>query len=162
MGYSAEHYQTYDASFPQDLYESQRYVWQAAQWLSRKGYNVTVRPIRLRPTVAEMGAYADLGDLEIHQRIEVKHRRALSFTSREDYPYSTVMVDVCHTWDNAWPKPYAYLIFNREATVLAIVKGDTFPQWIRVEKMDSAKSRMRKLYECPLELVNFVRVRNDA
>ena len=152
--YSPAHYEQFDATFVEDLRESQQYVWQAAQWLSQKGYNVTVRKTNVRPSAEQMREYADSGDIEIIQRVEVK-RRKLAFTCREDYPYKTVFVDVAHTFDNAICKPYAYIVINESATHCLIVKGETSKQWIKSTKLDRAKNRERMFYECPLELCQF-------
>jgi len=144
-----------DPTFVRDLLDSQEAVWLVARWLSRRGNNVTVRAIHVRPTVETLAEYGDAGDLEIVNRIEVKHRR-LPFTSAADYPYRTVTVDVAHAWDRAHPKPFAYVILNQSRTVAALVLRTTARQWERVTKHDHAKHRDRTFYECPVDLVRFL------
>jgi hypothetical protein len=144
-----------DPTFVRDLAESQTAVWRVAQWLSARGQHVTVRAVRVRPTVEDIGEYGDLGDLEILQRVEVKQRR-LAFTSVQDYPYPTVLVDVAHAWDRASPKPYAYVILNAAGTVAALVLGRTRARWRAVTRYDAAKQRHRTFYECPLACAQFV------
>jgi len=100
-----------------------------------------------------MGEYGDSGDLEIMQRVEVKHRPRLTFTCKEDFPFRTLIVDVCHAYDRARPKPYAYIILNREMTVAFVVYCSTFKHWVRVRKLDTAKHREREFYEVPLDFV---------
>ena len=100
-------YEANDASFVADLIESQRAVWYAAKLLNEMGYNVTIRPQNIRPSVEQMSEYADDGDLEIIQRIEVKRRKRPHFTGKDDFPFPTMIVDVAHTWDRANPKPFA-------------------------------------------------------
>ena len=115
-------YEDSDPSFIADLRKSKESVAVAAKWLSEKGYPVIVRPTFERPSVEQMDEYADDGDIEIVQRIEVKRRQQLTFTSREDFPYETVIVDACHCYDRARPKPYAYIIFNREMTAAFVMQ----------------------------------------
>lgn len=150
-------YEKNDPSFIDDLRKSKEAVAVAAKWLSERGYPVIVRPTFERPSVEQMGEFSDDGDLEIIQRIEVKRRQSLTFTSKADFPYETIIVDACHCYDNARPKPFAYIIFNREMTAAFMVNvRGTFSEWVKVEKRDSAKGRDRVFYECPLKLVSFV------
>jgi hypothetical protein len=118
---------------------------------------VTIRSLQVRPSVDEMAKYADVGDLEIVQRVEVKRRLDIDFDDRESFPFPTVIVDVAHTWDKARPKPFAYLIFNASMTCCCIVMGTTSLHWQRVEKSDRAKKRTRTFYECPVQYCHFVR-----
>ena len=155
MGYTFDHYEKYDPNFGNDLENSTKYVWVAAKLLSNMGYNVTVKCTKLRPSVEEMAEYSDDGDLEINQRVEVKHRPKLTFTCQDDFPYETVIVDVAHTWDSAKPKPMGYFIFNADASAYLVVKGDTSKDWIKVKKYDKAKNREREFYECHKSLCKF-------
>lgn len=152
-------YETNDPSFIADLRKSKEAVSVAARWLSDRGYPVIVRPTFERPSVEMMGEYSDAGDIEIVQRVEVKRRQQLTFTSREDFPFETLIVDACHCYDKAHPKPYAYIIFNREMTAAFVVDvRRTFSKWRRVEKRDSVKGRDRSFYECPVSLVCCVQI----
>jgi hypothetical protein len=154
-------YEANDAGFVADLIESQRAVWYAARLLNEMGYNVTIRPQNIRPSVEQMSEFADDGDLEIIQRIEVKRRRQPYFTGKGDFPFPTMIVDVAHTWDRASPKPFAYLIFNSDLTVCCAVRGETSDMWNRVERWDRGKSRTRTFYECPLDLCDFFQTGGD-
>jgi hypothetical protein len=152
-------YERHDPDFIADLRNSSESLWLAARWLWSFGYSVTVPPMAVRAKVQDMGCYSDNGDLwiskgSINERIEVKHRPKLHFTCAADYPFSTVFVDAAHNWDRARIKPRCYLIFNADLTYMAIVKGNTFPAWRRVEKMD--RGRVRKFYECPIDRVSFI------
>ena len=146
-----------DPSFVDDLKRSQSSVWMVARWLNERGYNVVVRPLRIRESVEQMAEYGDLGDLEIIQRVEVKQRE-VAFTGATDYPFPTVIVDVAHTWDRARPKPHAYIIVSQDKSTAAIVMGASFSQWVKVERFDAAKKRNRTFYEAPLSVVRFVRL----
>lgn len=149
---------TTDPTFVSDLLNSQNAVWKVAKWLNIQGYNITVRPTAIRPDASQMASYADQGDLEIIQRIEVKQRPDLHFTCRDDFPYPTVIVDVCHTWDKAIVKPYAYIICNAEVTAALIVLGSTRKQWTQVTKYDTKRNRERHFYECPISLTTVAKI----
>lgn len=149
-------YDTSDPTFLADLRNSRGAVMVAAEWLSAKGYPVVVRPTFERPDASQMAAYADDGDLEIIQRVEVKRRVSMTFTSKADFTYPTLIVDACPCYDNARPKPYAYIILNRDCTAAFIVNvRETFSKWVRTEKTDRFKNRVRAFYECPMSLVTF-------
>lgn len=146
-----------DPTFVADLMESRSAVELAAKWLAARGYAVIVRPTFVRPSVSEINEYSDDGDLEILQRVEVKRRRSAVFTSKDDYPYPTVIVDTCRAFDRAKTEPYAYMIFNRDKTAgLVIEVRATKKHWRRVLKHDKQKGRDTEFYECPIGLcVNF-------
>ena len=154
----ADDVESNDPTFVKDLENSQHTVWLVARWLSDRGYPTTVRPLRVRPNASQASEYADDGDIEIADRIEVKRRPDTSFTSLDTFPYPTVIVDVAHTWDNASPKPRAYFIVNAEGSHAIIVRGDTFAEWELVEKEDRKKGRRRRFYECPVRLCACVRI----
>lgn len=146
-----------DPHFVDDLKKSNDHVWRIAKWLQKKGYAVTVLPLRIREKIEDMSQFSDSGDIEIRQRVEVK-QRFLDFHDKESYPFQTVIVDVAHTWDNARPKPFAYIITNKSSSCCLMVKGDTKKHWKKVEKMDKKKQRMRTFYECPIEYCEFFRL----
>lgn len=159
-GSEVSHFKSYeenDPSFEEDLRQSQVAVEVATKWLSRRGYPVIVRPLSVRPTVEEMNDYSDDGDLEILQRVEVK-RRSISFTSASDYPYPTIIVDVCHTFDRASPKPFAYIIFSSDMKHAALVESRTSKSWTRSRRLDRFKKRERRFYECPVSLASFITI----
>jgi len=105
-----------------------------------------------------MNEYSDDGDLGLVQRVEVKRRQTLTFTSKEDFPFDTLIVDACHCYDKARPKPVFYIIFNYEMTAAFIVEGDTYPYWKKVERFDTQKNRKRLFYECPLDKVRVEKI----
>jgi hypothetical protein len=160
---TAVDYERDDPTFLADLRASRDAVEIAAQWLASRGYPVIVRPTFERPSVERMADYADGGDLEIVQRVEVKRRIGLTFTSRDDFPHDTVIVDACHCYDRAVPKPYAYLILNRDMTcALCVNVRDTVSSWHRTERLDRHKNRIREFYECPVALVSCAQIRQEV
>ena len=144
-----------DPTFKADLKESIPYVWLAAHWFHAKGYDVTVPAVKVRDKVENMRAFRDGGDLYLNgkHRIEIKRRPDINFTSKKNFPYRTIIVDVAHCWDEADPKPEAYLIFNKSASHAFVVRGKTCEYWKKLEKWDTKKKRNRWFYECSLEHV---------
>lgn len=148
-----------DPNFERDLADSDLAVMKIADFLRSKGYPVMVPPVRVRESIEEMSEYSDDGDLFLLQRIEVK-RRGIAFNTKEEFErqYKTVIVDVCHAWDKAVPKPVAYYILNKAGTCALVVRRNTSEHWRKVTKMDRVKRRQRSFYECPVELCDFVRI----
>ena len=105
-----------------------------------------------------MAEYSDSGDLEILHRVEVKRRPSMDFSGADNFPYRSVIVDACHCYDRARPKPYAYVILNSSMSSGIVVECRTFPHWVRVTKTDRAKGRDREFYECPIDLCRFVQI----
>lgn len=152
-------YNISDPSFIEDLRKSQEAVRVATQWLSAKGYPVIVRPTFERPDTDAIAEFSDHGDLEIVQRVEVKRRVGLDFTSKDDFPYSTLIVDACHCFDKAHPKPYAYIIFNKDMSAAFVVNTkETMKEWKTTRRHDAKKARDRSFYECPVSLLSVVQI----
>lgn len=147
-----------DPTFVDDLRDSQIAVDVVARHLSGLGYPVHVNPVQVRPDPSVRAEYADKGDLVISQVIEVKHRKELSFTGKADFPYPSIIVDVCHTFDRARPKPYAYVILNKPMTVAFVIRSATRARWFKTEKFDRHANRTRSFYECPIEHVEIMRI----
>lgn len=146
-----------DPTFVEDLAASHSAVKVAAEWLRGQGLPVVVRPTFVRPTAAERREYSDGGDLEILQRVEVKQRPEIDFQEPADFPFSSIIVDVCHKYDQARPKPYAYLILNASLSAAFVVKvGETRHAWKKVAR--NARGRVRDYYECPVSMAQFVRI----
>lgn len=153
-----------DPHFVADLRNSREALWRAARWLGdHGGFEVIIPALKIRPSIEDASRFSDDGDLFVsgkgrdRERIEVK-RRGFTFTDRSDYPFPTVIVDAAHIWDKADPKPFAYLILNQPMTTCAVVKGETFPDWKAVRRMDRHKNREREFYEAPLSCVSFHRL----
>ncbi len=148
-----------DPTFIDDLEASHESVRRVAAWLSGQGLPVVLRPTFVRPISSERFNYSDSGDLEILRGVEVKRRVNLTFTCPEDFPYPTLIIDAADTYDRKRPRPYAYVICNREVTAAFVCYvRETFSSWVRVNKHDKAKKRHRDFYECPISLLRFVRL----
>lgn len=145
--------------FVKHLEASNPTVWKAAQWLQGKGYPVTVNPMSIRPSYEDRLKHQDDGDLYITQRVEVKHLSA-KFTNAADWPFGDKFI-VCakHAFDNAKPNPFAFMLYNKAETHVAIVHGKTHKQWTVEKRVDKRYSDYEQaFYFCPLELIQWVDV----
>ena len=148
---------TLDPTFLADLRESRKAVEVMAHWLASRGYPVIVRPTFERPDASQWREYADEGDLEIVQRVEVKHR-SFAFTGKSDYPYSTVIVDNARRFDKKRPKPFAYVILNHAMDAALFVECKTRRHWTCETKHVRGTERVVTVYECPLKYVTTARI----
>jgi hypothetical protein len=151
LGYMTDlsEYEKKDPNFIDDLKNSQDHVAKVASWLSRRN-DVIIMPTRIRPSVDVMRDFSDCGDLLIHdKRIEVKQRKNISFGVNRKYPYTTAIVDVCHTFDDAIIKPFAYVVTNKDVSSCFIAYGSDSTKWKKEPRMDRHKGRERWFYFTP-------------
>ena len=120
------------------------------------GYEIHVPKIRVRPDSAQRMDYSDDGDIKLIEVIEVK-RRKMQFSSIEDFKYPTIIVDVCHTFDNREYKPRCYVIVNEPMTGAIIINvHKTRKHWRKRTKTDNHAGREREFYECPIHLCSYM------
>jgi len=153
-----------DPTFVEDIKASHPSVEKAAEWLRTLGFKVRVNPLVIRPDSSVRHKYSDGGDLHItiktpfDERVEVKHRQIM-FHSVKDFPYPTVMVDICYNFNKANPKPLVYIIFNKDlSSCYLIYIKQTQEYWIKTTKKDKHCGRVRDYYECPIENVLYRKI----
>jgi len=142
--------------FIEHLDASNPTVFQCAKFFYDKGIQVAISPMSKSKGYDDRLEHTDDGDLFIQQRIEVKGLSA-DFTNGADWPFGAEFI-VCaaHSYDRAKPKPYAYMILNRNRTHVAIVYGKSRPHWTSKRIKDGRYEDMtQKFYLCPLEHVDF-------
>jgi len=147
-----------DSQFIAALSESQAHVAGVAAWLQGVGCDVLIRPTLIRPDFESRNEYIDGGDIEIRQRIEVKHR-SIEFTSREDYPYPTVIVDEQFKIDRI-PRArlWGYVILNESGTHACCIRSATKEQWSTVRRFDRKDGQERAFYVCPKDACSFCKI----
>lgn len=144
----------------ENVRKSKNGVSRVAEWFNTKGYAVTLPPAPVTDSpYKDRMKFVDSGDLFIHQRIEVKVRD-LEFTSPQDYPFKDgVYVCAQHSFDNAVPKPYAYILLNKSMTHAAIVMASSRSTWDIREVRDSRyRDFVQPTFVCPLSEVHFVKL----
>lgn len=143
--------------FLRDLAASRLRVNQFAVVQKLLGFSIWMPPETTRPTEAERFNYSDDGDLMIAMRVEHKSR-TFNFTSREDFPYPTLIVDEKYKEDKktAEKGPLGVCIVESgDAGCVAVVYGWTRSRW-RVEKIwDKKQKRECEFYTVDLKIVRF-------
>jgi hypothetical protein len=137
-----------DHVFLSRLGDSVRGSYAVANYLRKTypGLDVLINSIQVRPDVKVRDDYADRGDIELRWKAEVK-KRNLKWTSAENYPYHTVMIDEVGNAHAALSRGvYAYYILSGDENSLAIIKGTTSPHWTVGEFKDEWHPEGYKAY----------------
>jgi hypothetical protein len=130
--------------------------------LRGRGHSVTIPPNSKAESHSEWKKHTDNGDLYINQRIEVK-RLGVNFSNRLDWPFRERFI-VCakHSYDLSVPKPYAYVILNKNCTNAAIVLASDSDKWFVESRKDSRyESVEQEFYFCPMDYVRFIVLSRD-
>ena len=132
---------------------SQKCVWKASKSLSDIGLPVTIEPTFYSDSYDNRLYYQDNGDIRISLRIEVKGINT-NFTCKEDFPYSHMFVCAKHSWDFTNPKPFGYIIYNKEQTHFAFIPGSTHSSWsVNTIKDKRYDNMVQKVYKVSLDKV---------
>ena len=143
------------ARFLEHLDASNPAVFQCAKFFYDKGIQVAITPMTKSKDYNDRLNHTDDGDLYIQQRIEVKGL-SRDFTDGSDWPFDDFIVCAAHSYDRAKPKPYAYMILNRNRTHVAIVYGKSRPHWTTKFIKDSRYEDLtQEFYLIPIEHVDF-------
>lgn len=141
-----------------DLSASRHAVNRFAAMLRRLGVQAWMPPEDVRPDESVRREYADDGDLMIELRVEHKVRTNLEFTSRDDYPYQTVIVDEKYKEDaKRHRRPFVYVIENKHGTCAAVVHWSTRPHWTVEVRPDPKQNRQCEFYVVDKSRVRFCR-----
>lgn len=143
-----------DTQFLADLESSRDHVWRFASIQKAAGVDIVINPATTRPDAAVRGDYADDGDMELRIRVEHKVRN-IDFTSREDFPYPTLIVAEVYSIERQKGKPFVYVIESRSGSHAAVVYSRSMHKWSKVRRWDAAQGRECEFYEAPLEVVRF-------
>ena len=143
------------ARFLEHLDASNPAVFQCAKFFYDKGIQVAISPMTKSKDYNDRLNHTDDGDLYIQQRIEVKGL-SRDFTDGSDWPFKDFIVCAAHSYDRAKPKPYAYMILNKNRTHVAIVYGKSRPHWTTKFIKDSRYEDLtQEFYLIPVEHVDF-------
>jgi hypothetical protein len=85
--------------------------------------------------------------------IEVKSR-TLSFTSRADYPYSTVLLDTVRGWQAKDKKPDIYVIVSQPTGAILALDARKMGDFPIEEKTDYSRKHLDQWYICPKTALN--------
>lgn len=146
--------------FLRHLKNSQDDVWRIARWFSDKGYAVRIPPTSYAKNYEDRLNHLDQGDLYVkfqrEERVEVKGL-STQFTSKDDWPMGNAAI-VCakHSFDNAIPKPFFYLLLSADKIHAMFIRADTKDHWEVREYTDKRYESLRqKFYVCPIQHIKF-------
>jgi hypothetical protein len=143
------------ADFVADFRASISAVERFAYTLRRLNVSVWMPPSDLGPDHGTRMEYADSGDLMIQLRAEHKVRN-LNFTSREDFPFPTIIIDEKYKVDAKASLPlFAYFIQSANSNCVAVIYGHTKHRWTTQESWDPKQSRTCTYYVVPIQFVRF-------
>jgi hypothetical protein len=140
------------------------YVYPVAEHAHRRGARIVqINPLIVRPNRDEREGYGDDFDLRIFKlgdndwkRYEVKGKGKIDFSSADDFPYSTVLLDRTNKTDKCLVD--GFFIVSKDKRHAAYVPMSTRDHWREVTKYDGDKGYEVRLYECPKELASFIRI----
>mgnify|MGYP003140581418 CR=1 FL=1 len=115
--------------FQKHLRESRDSVWKVAKSLFKQGFSPTVNYSQVMPEQEPWSSYVDDGDIYLNIKVEVKQRKRMSWTCREDFPYDTIFVCAKASYQRSNPKPYAYICVDDDMSHCAVIYNGTFPEW---------------------------------
>lgn len=145
--------------FVSHLNDSRHGVWLVANWLNKRGNDVTITANSVSKGYEDRLDHIDSGDFYINQRVEVKSLSA-EFTCKEDWPFGKELI-VCakHSYDNATPKPYMYILLNKAKTHAIIVMGVKSNTWTVKRYKDKRYENMEQdFYISSVEDVKFIKL----
>jgi hypothetical protein len=145
--------------FVDHLNQSRHGVWLVADWLNRRGMDVTVTANSVSKGYEDRMDHVDSGDLYINQRVEVKSLSA-EFTGKDNWPFGKELI-VCakHSYDNATPKPYMYMLLSKDKTHAIIIMGRNHKKWTVKKYKDKRYENMEQdFYISSVDDVDFIKL----
>ena len=135
-------------------------------WLYRNGWAVSLPALVLRPKDEPYQKYQDRGDLfatkgDVSCRFEVKYSQRANFTCADDYPFDDFFIADADAVDRAKGEVAAYFWVSNNRQHAAFVRQETKQHWQRVVRFMKNTNREQAIYVCPLEYVEFVRIKGE-
>ena len=124
------------------------YLWQLyiAQILRENGYDVKVPPL----THGNAKDFKDEEDILANGKIVECKSRNLDFTSAEDFPYDTVLIDTVESWETKIRKPVMYVCVSQlTGATIALDVQKNRENWSEVTIWDSVRRFRVHSYEAP-------------
>jgi|TARA_R110002020_G_scaffold120147_1_gene273837 hypothetical protein len=149
--------------FLSHLNNSTEAVFITALYLHNKGLDVRINAMKKAKSHKDWKNFKDDGDMYIYKgdksyRIEVKGL-SCDFTNASDWAFKDFIVCAKHSYDNSTPKPYAYMILNKDKTHMGIVNTRTYLDWGVVSRKDSRyKDVTQEFYTCPLNKIQWEKI----
>jgi len=122
-----------------------------AYYLLCQGFVVQVPRLRFRKNLEELPEYRDQKDIWIGKdrfHLEVKSRN-LEFTSVDDFPYDTALVDTVKGWEAKWPRPFAVVMVSQKTGERIIAPTTLQDHWQKKIRYDNYRGFEDEFYEAP-------------
>jgi len=150
--------------FIERLDRSRPATFRAAEWLHKKGYNITIPAIQYRPFEEAPDKYLDSGDMFIEKdgktyRVEIKHS-GYDFTDKNSWKFKSMLVSNKAAVERN-KDSIGYIIINKPMTHMAIIWNKTRNYWFEEAKFASNTQKVEQFYLCPLEYIDFRNMTND-
>lgn len=146
-----------DESFLKLLDASRQSTWDVAAWLKSRGHNVRIVPSLVRPDSSVRFQFSDEGDIEITQRIEVKHKYKMDFNSIDEWPYDPVIIDEAYKFDKTpITTLHSFIILNMKKTGFLYIPESTHRHWFREARFDSRHGKELEFMMVAKEHVQYV------
>jgi hypothetical protein len=147
-------------NFLKRLDGSRHSVFVVAEFLHKKGYNISIPAFDYRPPNSNWEDHVDDGDMYIWKNSENKHRIDVKhyshdFTCVSDYPYQTMLIADIRAVERASPFPLAYIILNKTCTNLGIAWSSKREHWRPKTFLARNTDMMVTSMECPIEYIDF-------
>jgi hypothetical protein len=146
-----------------DRHERSEYArWRIGEWLGRRGHDITM--LHQDPPNPDWRIAIhepDRGDIwlksgGVNFRIEVKWLE-YPFTSARDWKFPTFIVCRQGSFDDAQPKPYAYIHVSAQLKHVAVTRvSTTRDRWFVRDATDRERGITTPQYHCPIELLRFL------
>lgn len=121
-----------DELFEAELRRGHRWAEYVATALRGQGLVVDVTPLELRGDIQDRRRFEDEHDLTVGTRrpvrIDVKSR-GIEFTTVDDYPYGTALVDTAGGWNAKSNKPAAIVLVSQVTGGMVVVPRSTECTW---------------------------------
>ena len=152
----------HDARFLQQLIEGFKWQTYVANAIGSYGMATKVHPLRVRPDRKKAKGYGDAYDvlvgahkkvdcdecgneglITVWRSIEVK-ARTRAFTTPEDFPFPTVMVEPLSRYEKRTELPDWYCIVSQLNQNMMFIDTKTAPEWEPLKKMGREYITARK------------------
>ena len=138
-----------DDLFFEEARVGQMYIEKVANQLRAEGLEVEVPELVLRDSIDEASNWLNTKDIICRGRVlEVKSRR-IGFTTPEDFPYPTILVDTVSGWEAKSEKPFAYLCISHQTEAIIATRGHDSSKWVAERKSDYVRRIDDDFYLAP-------------
>ena len=140
--------------FMHRLQRSRDHFDEFARKQSQLGVQIYTPPVNDAKKHSERWSHRDKSDGLIFLHLEHK-RRGVSFTDRESFKFSTVIVDEVYKIDSKEHPCLIYVSENAAGTHAAVIYGWPRCHWVKETRFDAIQDRHCDFYCCPKEYVRF-------